>query len=56
MKFKTVILCLKLLTCLIVQRSFGNILFDYVQKLAPLWFKTSYTPTLSKQNEYFNNI
>ena len=25
MKFKTVVLCLKLLTCLIVQRSFGNI-------------------------------
>ena len=24
MKFKTVVLCLKLLTCLIVQRSFGN--------------------------------
>ena len=32
MKFKTVVLCLKLLTCLIVQRSFGNILYDYVQK------------------------
>ena len=26
MKLKTVALCLKLLTCLIVQRSFGNIL------------------------------
>ena len=25
MKFKTVVLCLKLLACLIVQRSFGNI-------------------------------
>ena len=24
MKFKTVVLCLKLLTCLIVQRSFGK--------------------------------
>ena len=24
MKFKTVVLCLKLLTCLIVQRSFAN--------------------------------
>ena len=28
-KFKTVVSCLKLLTCLIVQRSFGNILFLY---------------------------
>ena len=25
MKFKTVVLCFKLLTCLIVQRSFGDI-------------------------------
>ena len=24
MKFKTVVLCLKLFTCLVVQRSFGN--------------------------------
>ena len=32
MKFKTVVLCLKLLTCLIAQRSFGNILYNYVQK------------------------
>ena len=32
MKFKTVVLCLKLLTCLIVQRRFGSILYDYVQK------------------------
>ena len=32
MKFKIVVLCLKLLKCLIVQRSFGNILYDYVQK------------------------
>ena len=33
MKFKTVILCLKLLTCLIVQRSFGFILvYFYIFK------------------------
>ena len=30
MKFKTVVLCLKLLTCLIVQRSFGSILDTYI--------------------------
>ena len=28
MKFKTAVLCLKLLACLIVQRSFDNLLFD----------------------------
>ena len=43
MKFKTVVLCLKLLTCLIVQRSFGNILYDYVQK-----YNTFKTDTLRK--------
>ena len=43
MKFKTVVLCLKLLTCLIVQRSFGNILYDYVQK-----YNTLSTETLRK--------
>ena len=43
MKFKTVVLCLKLLTCLIVQRSFGNILYDYVQK-----YNTLPTETLRK--------
>ena len=32
MKFKTFALCLNVLPCLIVQRSFGNILYDYVQK------------------------
>ena len=26
-KFKAFVLCLKLLTCLIVQRSFGNVVF-----------------------------
>ena len=34
MKFKAS--CLKLLTCLIVQRSCGNLLYDYVQKYNPL--------------------
>ena len=43
MKFKTFALCLKLLTCLIVQRSFGNILYDYVQK-----YNTLKTDTLRK--------
>ena len=43
MKFKTLVLCLKLLTCLIVQRSFGNILYDYVQK-----YNTLPTETLRK--------
>ena len=43
MKFKTVVLCLKLLTCLIVQRSFGNILYNYVQK-----YNTLPTETLRK--------
>ena len=43
MKFKTVVLCLKLLACLIVQRSFGNILYDYVQK-----YNTLKTETLRK--------
>ena len=43
MKFKTLVLCLKLLTCLIVQRSFGNILYDYVQK-----YNTLPTETLEK--------
>ena len=40
MKFKTVVLCLKLLTCLIVQRSFGSILYDYVQKYNTLKMDT----------------
>ena len=31
MEYKTVVLCLKLLTCLIVQRSLGNIFYTYVQ-------------------------
>ena len=43
MKFKTVVLCLKLLTCLIAQRSFGNILYNYVQK-----YNTLPTETLRK--------
>ena len=43
MKFKTVLLCLKLLACLIVERSFGNILYDYVQK-----YNTLKTETLRK--------
>ena len=43
MIFKTVVLCLKLLACLIVQRSFGNILYDYVQK-----YNTLRTETLRK--------
>ena len=33
MKFKTVILCLKLLACLIVERSFGNIFLIYINDL-----------------------
>ena len=43
MKFKAVVLCLKLLTCLIVQGSLGNILYDYVQK-----YDTLPTETLRK--------
>ena len=37
-KFKTVVFCLKLLTCLIVQRSFGNISnnWDKLAQLVPL--------------------
>ena len=46
MKFKTVVLYLKLLTCLIVQRSFGNILYDYVQK-----YNTLSTETLRKNKK-----
>ena len=38
MKFKTVVLCLKLLTCLIVQRSFGNLFVYDQQKIIELNF------------------
>ena len=40
MKFKAVVLCLKLLTCLIVQRSFDNVLYDCVQKYNTLKMDT----------------
>ena len=37
MKFKTVVLCLKGLTCLIVQRSFGNILLAFPTGKTLFW-------------------
>ena len=40
MEFKTVVSCLKLLTYLIVQRRFGNILYYYVQKYSTLKMDT----------------
>ena len=53
MKFKTVVLCLKLLmlTCLIVQRSFGSILYNYVQK-----YNTLKTDTLRNNEKLKINI
>ena len=41
MKFKTVILCLKLLACLIVQRSFDNLLYNFIVTLIQIW-KSAY--------------
>ena len=37
MKFKTVVLCLKGLTCLIVQRSFGNIFISFSNRKTLFW-------------------
>ena len=37
MKFKTVVLCLKLLTCFILQRSFGNIVIKILSSMIKKW-------------------
>ena len=37
MKFKTVVLCLKLLACFILQRSFGNIVIKILSSMIKKW-------------------
>ena len=54
MKFKTVVLCLKLLTCLIVERSFGN--FHYVAMLMTTSHKSkSVDFTETQKSRYLEN-
>ena len=58
MKFKTVVLCLKLLTCFILQRSFGNIVIKILSSMIKKWQveknqKAWYVPFYSETRTYY---